>query len=258
MQRRNKPENLHNVSKNYNDENGWWEDHNGIIKREKYYPFGRRRYQLPTSRNIKKVLDLSNVLKIYEYVPKYEPDRKARDFWLFCYFANGINPKDFANLQDKNINGEYLNFIRSKTERTGRNDPKTITAYLSDDMKKIVETCGNKEKKPGNFIFSIIGEDDDLMLRYNLVKALIKFINDGMSNIATHLDIKKKVTNIVSRHTFSTVLKRSGISTEFIQESLGHADKKRTENYLDSFEKEIKKEFAQKLTAFKGQATTPH
>jgi len=29
-------------------------------------------------------------------------------------------------------------------------------------------------------------------------------------------------TTYVVRHTFSTVLKRSGVSTEFIQESLGH------------------------------------
>jgi hypothetical protein len=28
----------------------------GIIKREKCYPFGRRKYQIPTGRNIKKAL----------------------------------------------------------------------------------------------------------------------------------------------------------------------------------------------------------
>jgi len=68
------------------------------------------------------------------------------------------------------------------------------------------------------------------------------------------LGITKKVTNIVSRHTFSTVLKRSGVSTEFIQESLGHTDKRTTENYLDSFEKEVKKEFSKKLIDFKKEA----
>jgi len=72
-----------------------------------------------------------------------------------------------------------------------------------------------------------------------------------MAKIRERLGIDKKVTTIVSRHTFSTQLKRSGASTEFIQEALGHTDKKTTENYLDSFEKEAKKEFAKKLTAFK-------
>jgi len=71
-----------------------------------------------------------------------------------------------------------------------------------------------------------------------------------MGPIASQLGITKKVTNIFSGHTFSTPLKRSGVSTELIQESLGHTDKRTTENYLDSFEKEVKKEFSQKLTNF--------
>ena len=37
----------------------------GIIKREKCYPFGRRKYQCPISRNTKKALSLEEVEKIY-------------------------------------------------------------------------------------------------------------------------------------------------------------------------------------------------
>jgi integrase/recombinase XerD len=162
-----------------------------------------------------------------------------------------MNPKDMAHLKYKNIEGEFIHFVRAKTERTTRNDPKLITVYFNEDMHKIVERWGNKDKSPNNFIFPILKLNDNLMRQFNLVKSLIKFVNDGMSSIAQQLNINKKVTNIVSRHTFSTVLKRAGASTEFIQESLGHADKKTTENYLDSFEKEIKKEFASRLTAFK-------
>jgi len=65
------------------------------------------------------------------------------------------------------------------------------------------------------------------------------------------LGIEKKVTTYVARHSFSTILKKSGASTEFIQEALGHTDVKTTQNYLDSFDKEIKKEFAGKLSVFK-------
>jgi integrase/recombinase XerD len=72
-----------------------------------------------------------------------------------------------------------------------------------------------------------------------------------MARIAEALGIDRKVTTIVTRHTFSTLLKRSGASTEFIQEALGHMDKKTTENYLDSFENEVKKEYSEVLTSFK-------
>ena len=74
-----------------------------------------------------------------------------------------------------------------------------------------------------------------------------KFSPDYKKLITT---ITQKVTTIVSRHSFSTQLKRSGASTEFIQEALGHSDKKTTENYLDSFMKDIKKEYAGFLTSF--------
>jgi integrase/recombinase XerD len=57
--------------------------------------------------------------------------------------------------------------------------------------------------------------------------------------------------SIIAKSTSSTILNRSGVSTEFIQESLGYSDMRTTEKYLDSFEKEVKKEFSGKLLAFK-------
>jgi integrase/recombinase XerD len=47
------------------------------------------------------------------------------------------------------------------------------------------------------------------------------------------------------------VLKRSGASIEFISECLGHSNVRTTENYLDSFENEMKKHFSKSLLAFK-------
>lgn len=76
---------------------------------------------------------------------------------------------------------------------------------------------------------------------------------NGCAGLLSNWRLAKKITTYVARHTFSTVLKRSGASTEFIQEALGHTDMKTTENYLDSFEKEVKKEYAGRLIAFKNE-----
>jgi integrase len=46
-------------------------------------------------------------------------------------------------------------------------------------------------------------------------------------------------------------MKKAGASTEYIQEALGHTDKRTTEHYLDSFDNEVKREFALRLTQFK-------
>ena len=102
---------------------------NGIINKDKCYPFGRKRYQLPTSCNLKKALTISDVKKIYEFEPDNEGDKKAKDFWLFCYLGNGMNPKDMSHLRFKNIDGDYIHFTRAKTEHTIRTEPKLITVF---------------------------------------------------------------------------------------------------------------------------------
>ena len=223
----------------------------GIIKREICYPFGKRKYIIPTGRNMKKALDINDISKIYYYQPICTDEIKAKDFWLFCYFGNGMNPKDVANLKYKDIQDNFLVFIRSKTERTTREDPKPISVYITEDMQRTIERYGNHDKSPNSYIFPIIKPGLDPMQEYELVPQFTKFINHRMSIIGNHLGIEKKITTIVSRHSFSTQLKRSGVSTEFIQEALGHTDKKTTENYLASFSNDIKKEYAEMLSPFK-------
>lgn len=230
-------------------------DAEGIIKKEKCYPFGRRKYRIPVTRNIKKALNLSHIEKIYYYEPACEQERWAMDYWLFCFFANGINPKDVALLKYKNIEGDFIVFERAKTESTSRTDPKPISVYISEDIVAIIERRGNKDKNPDNFIFPILYNGITPLREYDLIEFFIRNINDWMHRICKKLQIDKKVTTIVSRHSFSSILKNAGASTEFIQEALGHTNKKTTENYLDSFENEIKKEFAGKLVSFKRQPT---
>lgn len=228
----------------------------GIIKREKHYPFGRRKYKIPASKNTKKALDLNDIKKIYYYKcdPKNESEQRAKDYWLFSYFGNGMNPKDIACLKFKNIQGEYLIFERSKTERAMRSDPKPITVFINDDMKEIIKRRGNKDTSPNNYVFPVMEQGISALRQYELMQLFVHFINDWMKHILNNLGIDKKATTYVARHTFSTVLKRSGASTEYIQEALGHSNIKTTENYLDSFEKEVKKDFAKRLTAFKEPA----
>ena len=203
----------------------------GIIKREKCYPFGRRRYCIPASKNTKKALDLEDIKKIYYYKcePEMESEQRARDYWLFSYFGNGMNAKDIACLKNKNINDSYVIFERSKTERAMRSEPKPITVYLTDDMKAIIEKWGNKDKSPGNFIFPVLEAGITPLRQYELVQLFVSFINDWMKRILKKLGIDKKA---------------------------GHSDVKTTENYLDSFGKDVKREFAHRLSSFKNEEMT--
>lgn len=226
----------------------------GIIKKEKCYPFGRRKYLIPKTKNTKKSLLIDDISRIYYCQPTCDSEWRARDYWLFLYFANGMNTKDLALLKYKNIDGEYLKFERAKTEWSTRNDPKPITVYLTEDMRDIINRWGNKDKDHNNFIFPLLEPGLTPLREYEIIQLIPSFINDWMAKICEALGIEKRVTTYVARHSFSTILKRSGASTEYIQECLGHTDVKTTENYLDSFDNETKKEFAGRLTAFKNQS----
>jgi hypothetical protein len=116
----------------------------GLLSRETAYPFGRRKYQIPTAKKVRKALDSSDVEKIYNYQCSREnsSEQMAKDFWLFSYFGNGMNPKDIAFLKWRNISGDYLTFQRAKTEGAQRSDPKLITIYVNEDMRGVISRWG--------------------------------------------------------------------------------------------------------------------
>jgi integrase/recombinase XerD len=55
----------------------------GIISKEKGYPFGRRKYQIPIGRNIKKALKLEQIETIYFNETVCKNERRAKAYWLF-------------------------------------------------------------------------------------------------------------------------------------------------------------------------------
>lgn len=215
------------------------------------YPFGRDKYEIPSSRNIKKALTLSEVGQIYNYKAKlYSVLDRSRDYWIFSYLCNGVNIKDIANLKYKNIDDETIIFIRAKTEGRKRQQ-KPIVAVVTDEVKRIIDKWGVKPISPEQYVFPILKQGLTASQEYYRVKRITKQINKKMEDITEELKIEKKVTTYWARHTYSTVLKRSGASIEFISESLGHSDVRTTENYMDDFEIDVKKQFATKLTDFK-------
>lgn len=229
----------------------------GFLKKEISYPFGAKKYQIPTAKKTKKALDLDDVKKIYFYQCNNEnsSEQMARDYWLFSYFGNGMNPKDIALLQWKNPADGYITFERAKTERALRGDPVSITVYVNEDMRVIIARWANKDRSPSNYIFPVLQHGLTAMRIYDRIQNFVYFINYWMKEILRNLNIDKKATTYVARHTFSTVLKRSGASTAYIQESLGHTSIETTEHYLDSFEKGMKKELAARLVAFKSDVS---
>jgi site-specific recombinase XerD len=52
------------------------------------------------------------------------------------------------------------------------------------------------------------------------------------------------------RHSFATVLRNKGVSTEFISEAMGHSNIKTTKSYLAGFEQDAIHKITEALTNF--------
>ncbi|WP_231583477.1 site-specific integrase [Rufibacter radiotolerans] len=218
--------------------------------KQELYPFGKRKYVTPSGRNVKKALALTDIEKIFTYVPKHEGEERARDLWVFSYLCQGINVKDIARLRYRNLEEERITFIRAKTERTSRQNLKPITVVRTPEIDQIIERWGSKDAKADNFIFSLLEPDLSPERELARVRNITKEINKYIKRIAIAVGIEKNISTYSARHSFSTVLKRAGAPIELISEALGHSNLKTTESYLDSFEDKVKRRYSSALTAF--------
>lgn len=225
----------------------------GVIPENFKYPFGTKtkgKYQIPAARNIKKALDKETMKKLLEFNP--EPgtwEERAHDYWIFIYLANGMNVMDIAHLKYGDIDGEYMRFVRTKTKRSSAST-FPITVYMQERMKLVIKRQGVKAEKKNSLIFPIINLSDTLEKQRADVQQMTKMINKYMKVIAKKLGIDKQITTYTARHTFSTILKRSGVNIQSISEALGHTSINTTRAYLDSFDDDSKKEMAKNLTNF--------
>lgn len=209
------------------------------------YPFGeaKNKYSIPTSRNIKKALTVEEIAKIYSYEAEPNSNKEmAKDYWLFLYLSNGMNVKDFCLLKWENIENDMLHYNRSKTERS-KKESRLISVALKPQTMDIIKKWGQPSITKDAYIFPHLQNGMTAEKQRATYQQLTKIINKYMKKICIDLDINKNVTTYFARHSFATVLKRSGANIGMISELLGHSSVEVTESYLDSFEKEqIQKE----------------
>jgi site-specific recombinase XerD len=220
----------------------------GEITRDKY-PFGKRRFQIPASKNVKKALTKEQLKTLFESIPKTNEQIKAKAFWFFSYACNGMNIKDIVLLRHKDIDADRIVFIRAKTQTTSKTNLKPITVYLNEFSLNVINCYGQPKKKADDFVFGIV---DDTMTeqekRVN-IQNFTRFINQHMDRLCKDLELPK-VSTYWARHSFATNAIRSGATMEFIQESLGHKDLATTQNYFAGFDSDTKKQFAKTIMNF--------
>ena len=166
----------------------------------------------------------------------------AKDIFLFTYYSAGINFRDIATLKHHNITNGRLNYVRHKTG-------KKISCKLLPKAQNIMEKYSSPFYDENDYLFPILNANvhkTELQQFNRIHKALAK-VNKQLKKIGTLAGIATPLTTYTARHSYATVLKRSGVNIALISESLGHSELSTTQIYLDSFENEQIDEAMQNL-----------
>ena len=95
----------------------------------------------------------------------------------------------------------------------------------------------NKYKSDNPYIFPILSSFHKTeQQKLNRIHKVIGKVNACLKTLGNELELDKKLTTYVARHSYATTLKRAGVSTSLICDALGHSSERVTQIYLDSFE----------------------
>lgn len=201
--------------------------------RKSDYPFDEYKINKFDTKTQKRAIAKTEVLKFTKEVDnigKRQYVQLSKDIFIFSYLCGGINFTDIANLTKANITNGRLHYIRQKTG-------KLIKLGISEEAMQIIKKYESESK---GYLFPILNTNihKTPLQKQNRIHKMLGKINKNLKLIATQLNVDANMTTYVARHSFASVLKKSGVSIALISEVLGHSDLSTTQVYLDSFDNE--------------------
>ena len=199
------------------------------LVRQEDYPFKKFKVSKLHQETAKRALSKAEILAVINY-PTDDKDfytRLAVALFTFSYFMGGINFVDMAYLTEKNITEGRLIYHRKKTS-------KLINLPLQEEALMVLKRYKDSSK---GYLFPILSNEHKTeQQKLNRLHKVITKVNRALKAIGEGLNIPIKLTTYCARHSYATVLKRAGVATSIISESLGHSSERVTQIYLDSFE----------------------
>ncbi len=202
---------------------------------QKINPFAKYKVGSLWTRTRKRAITKDDIQKLValEIAPNYRTSYAefARDIFLFSYYTAGINFTDMATLRYCDIVDGRIYYSRHKTQ-------KLLSFQLVPNALQIIEKYSKANHTQEDYIFPILDrmEHKTAQQIFNRTHKVLRKVNRELKTLGKQIGLEMPLTTYVARHTFATVLKRSGVNIAIISESLGHSDLSTTQIYLDSFE----------------------
>ena len=204
-----------------------------IVAREKN-PFIEYKLSHFNTKTIKRALSKNDILKIINAncTGQSKLRQLTHDLFSFSYLCGGISFVDIANLTRQNIVEDRLIYQRQKTHGN-------INLLLSKEASTIIAKYSTYQQE-AEYLFPILHRKRHItpMQKSNRVHKICHQVNTELRAFAKELGITAEVTTYVARHSFATILKKSGVNIGIISQALGHQDIKTTQIYLSKFDNE--------------------
>jgi integrase len=209
---------------------------NEAIKQKKChpdcYPFKQFKISKFNTETRKRALTMEQINMIKDYEP--EPNTKqesSKHLFLFSFYCRGMNLKDIVHLEWSNLEGTRLVYRRQKTG-------KLFNLKLLQPALDIIRYY-HKITGKGRFVIPILDESHDTAYkRHTRFDSCKRRCNKHFKIMTASFGWEKHFTFYVARHSYATIMKKKGIPTAVISESMGHESERVTQIYLESFENE--------------------
>ena len=199
--------------------------------RKSDYPFYEYKINKFDTRTQKRAIPKTDVLKFMQDVESNQPYvQLSKDVFVFSYFCGGINFTDMAQLTTSNIVEGRLHYVRQKTG-------KQVKIGIPYEAMAIIKKY---ESDSNGYLFPILDRKihKTPMQKQNRIHKVLAKVNKNLKMLSEQLGVNGNITTYVARHSFASVLKKSGVNIALISEALGHSDLGTTQIYLDSFDNE--------------------
>ena len=182
------------------------------------HPFSDIRISVPAT--LKRSLAKEGIWKIINLEFSIRKELcKARDLFLFLFYARGMCFVDVFDLCYDSINGEYISYRRSKTSAP-------LQVKIIDEMREIIDRYREVDNP---YLFPFLRRN-----QYNgkgiSEKSALKRINRQLAKIGKMVGLK--LTTYVARHTWASLMEECGESIAIISQGMGHCSERTTKTYL--------------------------
>lgn len=194
------------------------------------YPFGKGKILIKFPESMKIGLNESEVRLIEEADFSSELHlQQAKDIWLFSFYLAGIRISDVFRIKWKDCIDHRLSYVMGK-------NGKVVSLKLPDKAIAILDRYKPEKPNYEGYVFGVLSEEHEGKPKLVYQKLLngTHRTNKSLKAIAKRLEIKKKLSCHISRHTFGYIT-GDKISPQMLQKLYRHTDIKTTMGYQSNF-----------------------